>query len=208
MNPKLAMRAFASYSRAATPWGLSATTAVLVIALVSIVARWPDAMWPLHGATIGLLAGVSAWSVDERCSAIVDLAPRPMWWRTAARAPAALFLIAVWAAMHLSLRDRLPDHLGVLVLQGVSAALAGFAVATWQRAHGNAEPGQRIAMFICPAAVATALAKPWSTHVPLFPIWPHENWPRATAMWSITGGLGVLVLIAAIQRDAADRAHR
>ncbi|MFP5487523.1 MAG: hypothetical protein ACLGHQ_04370, partial [Acidimicrobiia bacterium] len=166
MNPKLAMRAFASYSRAATPWGLSATTAVLVIALVSIVARWPDAMWPLHGATIGLLAGVSAWSVDERCSAIVDLAPRPMWWRTVARAPAALFLIAVWAAMLLSLRDRLPDHLGVLVLQGASAALAGFAAATWQRTHGNAEPGQRIAMFICPAAVATALAKPWSTHVP------------------------------------------
>lgn len=208
MSRSHAMRAFASYSRAATPWGLSAMTAALVIALVAIVARWPAAMWPLHGATIGLIAGVSAWSVDERCSAIVDLAPRPLWWRTAARAPAALGLSAVWIATHLSVRDRLPDHLGVLVLQGASAALAGFAVATWQRTHGNAEPGQRIAMFICPAAVAIALAKPWSTHVPLFPIWPHENWPRATAMWSITGGLGVLVLIAAIQRDAADRAHR
>lgn len=208
MSPSLAMRAFASYSRAATPWGLLATTAVLLIALVAIVARWPAAMWPLHGATIGLLAGVSAWSVDERCSAIVDLAPRPMWWRTAARAPAALGLIAVWIATHLSVRDRLPDHLGVLVLQGASAALAGFAAATWQRANGNAEPGQRIAMFICPAAVAIALAKPWSTHVPLFPIWPHENWPRATVIWSVTAGLAVLTLTAAMQREAADHSHR
>jgi hypothetical protein len=165
-------------------------------------------MWPLHGATIGLLAGVSAWSVDERCSDIVDLAPRPLWWRTTARAPAALLLVAVWVAMHLSLRDRLPDHLGVLVLQGASAVIAGFAVATWQRSRGTPEPGQRFAAFICPAAVAIALAKPWNTHVPVLPIWPYENWPRATAMWSITGGLGLLVLIAAMRRDAADRAHR
>lgn len=208
MSPSLSMRAFASYSRAAAPWGLVATTAVLVIALVAIVARWPAAMWPLHGATIGLIAGVSAWSVDERCSVIVDVAPRPMWWRTAARAPAALGLIAVWIATHLSMRDRLPDHLGVLVLQGVSAALAGFAVATWQRAHGNAEPGQRLAMFICPAAVAVALAKPWSTQVPVFPIWPHENWPRATMIWSVTAGFAVLVLTAAMQREAADHSHR
>jgi hypothetical protein len=208
VSPRVAMRSLARYSRAATPWGLTVTTAVIAIVLLSIVARWPAAMWPLHGATIGLLAAVSAWSVDERCSAIVDLVPRPLWWRTVARAPAALLLVAVWVAMHLSLRDRLPDHLGVLVLQGVSAVLVGFAVATWQRTRGNPEPGQRMAMLVCPAAVAIALAKPWSTHVPVFPIWPHENWPRATAIWSITGGVGVLVLIAAIQRDAADRAHR
>lgn len=208
MSRNHAMRTFASYSRAATPWGLSATTATLVIALVTVVARWPAAMWPLHGAAIGLIAGVSAWSVDERCSSIVDLAPRPLWWRTAARAPTALGLIAVWIATHVALRDRLPDHLGVLVLQGDSAALAGFAVATWQRAHGDAEPGQRIAMFISPAAVAIALAKPWSAHLPVFPIWPHENWPRATVIWSVTGGLAVLVLTIAMQREAAGRSHR
>jgi hypothetical protein len=208
VSPRVTMRSLASYSRAATPWGLCMTTAVITTVLLLLVARWPAAMWPLHGATIGLIAGVSAWSVDERCSAVVDLAPRPLWWRTVARAPAALLLVAVWVAMHLSLRDRLPDHLGVLVLQGSSAVVAGFAVATWQRSSGTPEPGQRVAMFICPAALAIALAKPWNTHAPVFPIWPHENWPRATSMWSITGGLGVLVLIAAIQRDAADRAHR
>jgi hypothetical protein len=199
------MRSFARYSRSATPWALLATTVALTVCLLLIVSRWPAAMWPLHGAAIGLLAGISAWSVDERCSAVVDVAPRLLWWRTIARAPAALLLIAVWIATHLTVRHRLPDHLGVLVLQGASAALAGFAAATWQRARGNPEPGQRMAMFICPAGVAIALAKPWSTHVPLFPIWPHENWPRATVIWSVTGGLAVLVLTAAMQRDAADQ---
>ena len=200
-----ALRAIARYSRAATPCGLVATTAGFAVGLLLIVARWPAAMWPLHGAAIGLLAGVSAWSVDERCAAIVDVAPRPLWWRTIARTPAALLLVSVWIATHLAVRDRLPDHLGVLMLQGTSAAAAGLAVATWQRTRSQSEPGQRIALFVCPAAVAIALAKPWSDQAPLFPIWPHENWPRATVIWSVTAGLAVVVLAAALRRDAADR---
>ena len=200
------MRALVHFSRAATPWGLLATTAALTVGLLLVVAQWPAAMWPLHGATIGLLAGVSAWSADERCAAIVDVAPRPLWWRTVARTPTALLLTATWVAMHCAMHDRLPDHLGVLVLQGTSAALAGFAVATWRRTSGTPEPGQRIALFICPAALALALAKPWSVQAPLFPIWPHENWSRATSIWSVTGGVAVLVLASALRRDATD--HR
>ena len=110
MSPQVVMRSFVHYSRAATPWGLSVTTAPIATLLLAMVARWPAVTWPLHGATIGLIAGVSAWSVDERCSAIVDIAPRPLWWRTVARAPAALLLVAVWSATHLSFRDRLPDR--------------------------------------------------------------------------------------------------
>ncbi len=60
-------------------------------------------------------------------------------------------------------------------------------------------------MFICPAVVAIALAKPWSEHAPLFPIWPHENWPRATMIWSVTAGLAVVSLAVALTRDAADQ---
>lgn len=207
MSLAVKMRALAHYSRAATPWGLLAMTAVLAVGLLLIVARWPAVMWPLHGATIGLLAGVSAWSADERCAAIVDVTPRPLWWRTLARTPATFLLTAAWIATHLAIRDRLPEHLGVLMLQGTIAALAGFSAATWQRTSGNPEPGQRIALFICPGVVAIALAKPWSTHAPVFPIWPHEDWHRTTMIWSVTAGLAVLVMIAALQRDATNH-HR
>lgn len=206
MSRSFQLRALGHYSRAATPWSLLATTAVLAIGLLLVVGRWPAAMWPLHGAVIGLLAGVSAWSVDERCSAIVDVAPHPLWWRTLARTPTTLLLVSTWIATHLAVRDRLPDHLGVLVLQGTSAAAAGFAAATWQRTRSDPEPGQRIALFLCPAAVAFALAKPWNEHAPLFPIWPHDDWPRATVIWSLTAGFAVVVLTAALRRDAAD--HR
>ncbi len=199
------MRVIARYSRTATPWGLLATTAGFVVGLLLIVARWPAAMWPLHGAAIGLIAGVSAWSVDERGSAIVDVAPRPLWWRTLARTPAARLLVSAWIATHLAVRDRLPDHLGVLILQGTSAAADGSAGATWQRTRSQSEPGQRIALFICPAVVAIALAKPWSEYAPLFPIWPHENWSRATVIWSVAAGLAVVSLAVALTRDAADQ---
>lgn len=156
----------------------------------------------LHGAAIGLLAGVSAWSVDERCASVVDVTPRPLWWRTLARTPAALLLLAVWDAVHLIVRDQLPERLDVLVVQGLSAAIAGFAAATWQRARVHAEPGQRIALFVCPLAVAVALARPWNDQVPLFPIWPHENWPRAMAIWSIVGGAAVALMTTALRHDA------
>ncbi|MGE3449516.1 MAG: hypothetical protein AB7H92_18265 [Microbacteriaceae bacterium] len=207
MRPPHTLRSLARHSCAATPWGLTAATAMLAVALVSVVARRPEAMWPLHGAAIGLLAGISAWSVDERCSAIIDLTPRPLWWRTVARAPATLLLVAAWTATHLAVRSRLPDHLGLLLLQGAGAATAGFAAATWQRVRGNAEPGQRIALFVCPTIMGIALAKPWSTHVPLFPVWPHEDWPRATVIWSCIGASAAVGITAALQRDAAAR-HR
>jgi hypothetical protein len=199
------LHALGRYSRAATPWGLLTTTAAVTIGLLLVVARWPSVMWPLHGGAIGLLAGVSAWSIDERCSAVVDVAPRPLWWRTIGRTPAALLLVSGWIATHLAMRDQLPDHLGVLVLQGASAAAAGFAAATWQRTRRRPEPGQLIALFVSPAALAIALAKPWNDHAPLFPIWPHENWPRATTIWSVAGGLSILVLAAALRRDAVGR---
>lgn len=205
MRPSPQLRALARYSRAATPWGLLATTVVLAIGLLLLVARWPGAVWPLHGSAIGLLAGVSAWSVDERCASIVDVAARPLWWRTIARTPTALTLIATWVAVHLAVRDRLPDHVGVLVFQGVSAAAAGFAVGTWQRVGRRSEPGQRIALFVSPAALAVALAKPWSEQAPVFPIWPHENWPRATLIWGATALGAVALLAVGLRRDAVGR---
>lgn len=199
------MRGLFRCSRSATPWALVVVTAGVTVALLLMVARWPAQVWPLHGSAVGLLAGVSAWSLDERCATVVDVAPRSLWWRTVARAPAPLLLVAVWVATHVIVRDRLPDHLGVLVLQGAGASLAGVAAAAWRRTGGVAEPGQSIALSVCPVAAAVALAKPWNEHAPLFPVWPHENWSRAAVIWTVAGVGAVVVLGSAIWRDGSAR---
>jgi hypothetical protein len=159
-------------------------TLVLIVTLLTIVARWPYTMWPLHGAAIGLIAGTSAWAVDETTATIVDVAPRPLWWRIAARALTPLILAGAWTAMHFPIRDRLPHQFGLFILQGATAAALGFAAGNALRARGRAEPGQWIASFVCPLTLGVALAKPLNDHAPLFPVWPHDDWTRSTIIWS------------------------
>jgi hypothetical protein len=195
------MRAELVYARAATPWVMLGVTLALIVMLLTIVARWPYTMWPLHGAAIGLIAATSAWAVDETTATIVDVAPRPMWWRSAARALTPLILGVAWAATHFAIRDRLPDRLGLLVLQGMTAAGLGFAAGVTLRARGRAEPGQWIASFVCPLALGVALAKPLNDHAPLFPIWPHDNWTRSTIIWSAAALTAVLLAGRTLWRD-------
>lgn len=199
------MRPTAAHLRVAVPWGLLAGTVGLVAALLAAVAHWPATVWPLHGTAIGLIAGVSAWATDERCAAIVDVAPRPLWWRSLVRATAPALLIAVWTAAHLGAHTRLPDHLDLLVLQGIVAATLGFAAATARRAVGTAEPGHRLAAVVVPVAIGLALARPASDRLPLFPVWPHEDWERAMRLWAAAAVIGAMTLLAVAWRDARPR---
>jgi hypothetical protein len=202
------MRAALTYIKASTAWVMLAVTVLLTVALLSIVAQWPYTMWPLHGAAIGLMAGTAAWATDETSARIVDVAPRPLWWRSAARSVTPVVLAAVWTMSHLAVRDRFPAHLGVFILQGVAAVLLGFTCASWLRGRGRAEPGQWIASFACPVTLGIALAKPWSNHAPLFPLWPHDNWTRSVLIWG--GALLTAALVGAwtLWDDAAPRRVR
>lgn len=195
------MRSELVYARAATSWRMLGITVALIVTLLAIVALWPYTMWPLHGAAIGLIAGTSAWAVDETTATIVDVAPRPLWWRIAARALTPLILAVAWTAMHLAIRDRLPDQLGLLILQGVTAAVLGFAAGITLRARGRAEPGQWIASFVCPLTLGVALAKPLNDHAPLFPVWPHDNWTRSTIIWFAAALSAVLLAVRTLWSD-------
>jgi hypothetical protein len=199
------MRAALVYGRAATSWAMLGTTMALTVGLLTIVARWPYTMWPLHGGVIGLIAGTSAWAADEACATVVDVTPRPLWWRSAARATTPLVLAATWITVHLAAGRRLPDHLDLLLLQGVTAAMLGFAGATLLRGRGLAEPGQWIASFASPLTLGIALAKPWSGHAPLFPVWPHENWARSTIIWSAASLAALACALWAIWSDSRPR---
>ena len=196
------MRAEFVYARAATPWAMLGITSALIVMLLTIVSRWPYTMWPLHGTAIGLLAGTSAWAVDETTARIIDGAPRPLWWRSAARAVTPMILTVVWASMHLGIRNRLPDRLSLFMLQGVTSAALGFAAACTLRARGRSEPGQWIASFVCPLTLGVALARPLHDQAPLFPVWPHDNWTRSTVIWSSAALIAVLLAVRTLRSDA------
>jgi hypothetical protein len=174
----------------------------MISTLLVVVALWPYTMWPLHGTAVGLIAGTSAWAVDETAARIVDVAPRPLWWRHVARATTPLLLAVAWASMHVVVRNRLPDHLWFFVLQGVTAAALGFATGALLRSTGRAEPGQWIASFICPLTLGVALAKPLDEHAPMFPVWPHDDWARSAAIWSAAAVVAVIFAVQTLRREA------
>ncbi len=193
------------YLLAATQWSFLAGAALLVAGGVALVAGWPEALWPLHGSTLAVVVGAAAVAVDERCALVVDVGPRPLWWRTAVRSIGPITLVLVWATVHWVLRARLPDHLEVLVLQGAVAAGLGFGLATAARATGRSEPGTVLAATAVPLVAGAALARPFETDLPLFPVWPHEDWGRAVAIWTVLGVTVLLVAGRALWRDARPR---
>ena len=78
------------YAARAVPWVRISLAAALVALLMELV-RWnPWVLWPLEGTAVGLLAGATAWCFDESAAVVVDVAPRGLAWRTAARTPAVL----------------------------------------------------------------------------------------------------------------------
>ena len=110
---------------------------VVVAALMAMVAAWPEVVWPLQGAAVGLLAGAAAWSMDETSAAVVDTLPRPLSWRTAARAAAVVPSALVWTGCVLLLRRPAAAAPRPFLLQGFAAVLLAVAFVTWRRALGE-----------------------------------------------------------------------
>lgn len=189
----------------AVPWRIVAAGSLLVPALVALAAVRPEALWPLQGVSVGLLAAVVAWSMDERAAAVVDTLPRALWWRTAARAVAVVPLAAGWLAGLVIAGDRFPDHTALFVLQGVAALAAGAALTTWRRAGGAPAPGLIVAPVSVVAAAVLALVRPAPERLPLFPIWEFEEWALSAVIWwgVPAGALGLLA--AALTRGRAPR---
>jgi hypothetical protein len=193
------------YAGRAVPWRLVSAGCAAVSALMAIVAAWPKTMWPLQGTAIGLLAGVAAWSLDESAAAVVDTLPRPLWWRTAARASAAVPLAVTWAACVLVPRDRLPPHTALFLIQGFAALLFAIAFVTWRRAHQQAVPGTRFASVSIPVAAMLALVRPLPAQFPIFPVWPPEKWALSLAIWATLAACSAVALAGTLL-DARGRA--
>lgn len=193
------------YAARAVPWALVLATCIVVAALMALVAAWPEVVWPLEGAAVGLLAGAAAWSMDETAAAVVDTLPRPLWWRTAARAVVVVPLALVWIACVLVAGDRLPPHSDLFLLQGFAGVIVAVAFVTWRRAQGEAAPGDRVASAAVAVAVAFALLRPLPEHLPLFPVWAYEQWELSLAIWSALAAAAAVLLALALSRQPGGR---
>ncbi len=184
------------YLARAVPWTRVALAAGLVVVLMELV-RWnPWVLWPLEGTAVGLLAGATAWCLDETSAAVVDSAPRGLAWRTMARSPGPLLLITTWTAVVLHAGGANTfGHADQIWLQGVAASFAGAAYTSWRRSGGEASPGLRFAAAVVPMTTAWALLRPLDRHLPVFPFGTttHAGWER-----SATGWLALIVIAVAV----------
>lgn len=176
------------------PWLLLAVTGALLVVLLQVVAHWPYTTWPLEGCAVGLLAGGAAWCFDEPAAAVVDTVPRHLAWRTAARALGLLVLLGLWSLAVSLARHGLFGHSRDVAAQGVAAALAAAAYATWRRAGGVATPGRRTSGAVVPAATFLALARPAAAAVPLFPYTAAGNWTASALLWGVVAVLATFAL--------------
>ncbi|MFG2040675.1 hypothetical protein [Dactylosporangium sp. NPDC048998] len=185
----------------AVPWRLTIVATGIVVGLMTLVARWPAVMWPLQGTALGLIAGITAWAADEPAAQVVDTLPRPLWWRITARAAVVPLALGTWIACLLAARSRLPDHFWFFVLQAAGMVGLALAVTTWRRGRGVAEPGRPFAAIVVPTATAVALARPFTRQLPVFPVWPSEDWHTSRVVWvAVTAG-SFAILAAALIRS-------
>lgn len=189
------------YAARAVPWVRVTVAAGLVVLLMELV-RWnPWVLWPLEGTAVGLLAGATAWCFDESAAVVVDVAPRSLAWRTAARAPAALALALVWCAVvwHAGDRALFGQSYAVLV-EGLAALAIGAGYAGWLRAWGEPMPGLVLTTAVVPLTAAWALVRPFEATLPVFPYGTNSaaDWAGSMVGWGVLGTLALIVLAAAL----------
>ena len=181
----------------AVPWTGVGLAAVLVLGLMELLSRHPGPMWPLQGAAVGVVAGAVACCLDEVAAPVVDVSPRGLAWRTAARSGAVLLLLGVWSAAVWRSRDALLGTALEVTAQGHAAALIALAWVTWRRSTGSPQPGARFAAAVVPAALIWGMG-PWAAEVPLFPAPYADEWAASNRIWSVLAALAVVGLVSVL----------
>jgi hypothetical protein len=193
-----------AYVARAVPWTRVVLAAGLVLVLMELV-RWnPWVLWPLEGTAVGLLAGATAWCFDETAADVVDSSPRGLAWRTTARAPGPVLLLATWTVVvvHAGAATTF-GHGAEVWVQGVAAITAGAAYSSWRRSCSEASPGLRFATAVVPATTGWALLRPFDQHLAVFPYATTSPgaWDQSAAGW-VALTVGAVVILAVVLAEA------
>lgn len=185
------------YAATAVAWRRVTPAVLLAAILLELVRRWPGPLWSLEPAAVGLVAGAAAWCFDEPAALVVDVSPRGLAWRTCARGFGVLAVLGVWSAVVWAARADLLDRAGAVYLQGVGAALAACAWATWRRGWGATSPGTTVAAAAVPAATVWPLG-PASERLPLFPSLVGDGWATSQLLWTVLSCAALTLLALAM----------
>jgi hypothetical protein len=165
--------------------------------VLGICVAVPTDGLPLTYARLALivLAGASAFLLDEPAAAAVAAAPVTLARRTAVRLAGALLPLGIWTSGVLALAVRHPATLvGPLLTEGIGVLTVAVAGAAALRLSGRDEPGEMVASVLGAALLAVLLVgSPRS--VPLFPM--DGGWAASTLLWTALASVGVLVVAVA-----------
>jgi hypothetical protein len=175
--------------------------AVILIGCVVFAADTP----PLGYLRLALLtlAAAAAFSLDEPAADAVDATPTTRTRRTAVRSLALVAPSAVWLLGLLGVEQRVASTpVLALLLEGVGAMTAAFALAACLRSAGLKEPGDVVASVCGAAILGMLLINPVSRSLRVFPV--AEGWAASSALWASLTLVSVVVTIAA----SRDQPHR
>jgi hypothetical protein len=178
-------------------------------AVLGLCVALPTDGLPLTYVRLGLivLAGASAFVLDEPAAAAVAAAPVTRARRTAVRLIAVLLPLGIWTSGVLALALRHPlTPVGSLLTEGAGVLALALAGAAALRLSGRDEPGEMVASVLGAALLAVLLfGSPRSA--PLFPV--DDGWGASTLLWTALASAGALVVAAAsVERAPSPAAPR
>jgi len=182
-----------AYLRQAIPWQVPLCGGLVTGLLVALVAWDPWTLWPLQAIAVGVLAAAAGWCFDEPAAAVVDVAPRGLAWRSAARALPVLALAGFWCGAVAIARQAFFGYPWHVAGQGVAAMALAAVWATWRRSAGHARPGARLTVLVVPACAAWGLLRPAERALPIFPYAPTPGpWQSSAILWAAAAGVALL----------------
>lgn len=173
--------------------------------LLLVAAVWSGTRVASAAVTLGipLMAGGTAYVLDEAASEAVAAAATSLRARTVARLVVALVVVGLggMAVGVVALRRGSGATLGISAqLAGLTFVAVAAAAALRRRVP---EPGEAVAGGLLVLVVALALARPLDRWVDLFPSEAGQRWGGSLVLWGMVIALSVIALWAST-RDPLD----
>ena len=187
------------------PWRPVALLTTGGVTLLVAAAVWSGTSVSGASVTVGvpLLAGATAYVLDEAAGEAVGAVPTSLRARSRARlfVAAAVLVVGSFALAVVALRSGSGARAGAVVqLAGLCSVAVAVAAAMRRRV---AEPGEVVAGGVLAAVLVIALAHPLDRWVDVFPSEAGQRWAGSLALWGLVATASIAGLWAAT-RDPLD----
>ena len=182
------------YLRRGVAWQPVLGCLAAAVVAVGLLARWPSSAVLMLPALLAALAAGAAFLYDEPAVSIASVTPRGSTWRGTTRLLAALFPLALWAAVIALRPGDLPLSQPGWLLLGAASILLATGIAALAVRPGNPTPGPTLAGLIAIAVLAPVVTAGFLG----FPIpFPLEGFPDGIrTFWVVVACVAALACAA------------